>query len=97
MAPEAVPLLVAADAAFQVLSSCLRVAENPEGLTVVERCHQVALALDARAQVTFSTERLRVVTGCAVADPAEGFRSMRGHEVQRMEGRRTEAVVAFHA
>ena len=96
MAPEAVLLLVAADATLQVLSGCLRVAENPEGLTVVERGHHVSLALDSRSQMTLSTEPLRIVTGSAVADPAEGIRPVGGHEIQRMEGRRTESVVACH-
>ena len=49
MTAEAVVLLMAGDAAFQVLSGRLGVAENPKGLTVVEWGHQAAFAPDTRS------------------------------------------------
>ncbi len=81
MAPEAIVLLVAGDAAFQVLSGCLGVAENPEGLAVVERGHHVSLALNTRTKVTFPTKGFRVVAGGTVAYPAVSLRPVGGHEI----------------
>ena len=74
MTSQAVVLLVAGDTTLQVLPGCLGVAEDPDRLVVVEGGNQVTFTLKARPKVTFPTECLGIVAGCAVTDPAIGLR-----------------------
>lgn len=97
MTPHAVTLLMARDATLQVLASGLGMTEDPDGFPVMEGSDQAAPTAEAHAQVTLPAERLGIVAGGAVADPAVGLRSMGCHEVQRVEIRGTHSVVAFKA
>ncbi len=97
MTPEAIGLLVAGDAAFQVLPGRLRMTHDPEALAVVERSDDSTLALDSDAQVTITAKRFAVMAAAAVTGPPECLGSMRGQEVHWMEFRRTHTVVALRA
>ena len=58
MTPQAVVLLMAGDATLQVLPGCLGVAQDPEGLSVVEGGDKAASALEAQVHVALAAESL---------------------------------------
>lgn len=97
MTPQAVRLLVARNTTLQVLSSGLRMAQDPESLVVVEGGDDFPLPAEAEIQVALSAEGLGAVTGRAVAHSSVGFRAMRGQEVEGMEGGGAGTVVAIEA
>lgn len=97
MAPETIGLLVAGDAAFQVLPGRLGMTHDPEALAVMERSDDYTLTLDSDAQVTITAKGFAVVAAAAVTGPPECLGSVRGQEVHWMEFRRTHTVVALGA
>jgi hypothetical protein len=97
MAAKAIGLLMAGDAALQVLPGRLGVTEDPEALAVVEWSHEAALPLNAQPHVTIAAERLAVVAAAAIAGPTERFGSVGGQEIHWMELPGTETVVALGA
>jgi hypothetical protein len=97
MTSEAIGLLVAGDTAFQVLPGRLGMAQDPEGLIVVEGGHHPSSSLEAEVQVAFPAEALRVVAGGALAHSPVRLGAVGGHEVEGMESGRFDPVVALEA
>jgi hypothetical protein len=97
MAPKAIRLLVARDAALQVLPGRLRVTQDPEGLIVMEGGHHPSSSLESEVQVALPAEGFRVVAGGAFAHTPVSFRAVGGHEVEGVEAGRFNAAVALKA
>ena len=58
VAPQAVGLAMAGDAALEILPGGLGMAQHPGGLTVVEGRHDLPTSLDAQVEVTLPAEGL---------------------------------------
>jgi hypothetical protein len=83
--------------ALQILPGREGMAEKAQALVVMESGEEGTALVEPKVQVAFPTKSLGVVAGTAVADPTVSFGSVGGQEVDGVELRRSQAVVALGA
>jgi len=94
---HAVGLLMAGHTALQILPGSEGMAEKTQTLIVMESGEEGAALIKAKVQVAFPTKSLGVVAGTTVADPAVGFGPVGSQEVDGVELRRPQPVMALNA
>jgi hypothetical protein len=83
--------------ALQILSGSERVAEKTQALVIMKSGEEGAALVEPEVQVAFAAKGLGVVAAAAVADPTVSLGSVGGEEVDWVELRRSQAIVALSA
>jgi hypothetical protein len=97
MTTHAICLLMTGYAALQILPGSERVAEKSEALFVMKSGEERAALVEPKVQVAFTAKSLGVMAAAAVADPTVSLGSVGGEEVDWVELRRSQAIVALSA